>query len=137
MDPTERMQKAQSAMAEVPSIKFHFLFSTEYSLTFSLQGLLRMIFETTKIQHNGVDQETVRALTSRIDELNEKSATLSAKLEKYQGLTNRLDLAEKWRMQIKEILAETGGELENSANLATNIVTDMVEVLSNLEKFSV
>lgn len=73
---------------------------------------------------------------SQIDELNEKSAALSVKLEKYQGLSNLLGLAEQWRVRIKEILAETSNKLENSATLASNIATNVAKVLSVLDQVS-
>lgn len=94
------------------------------------------IFETSKIQQNEVDQETIRALTSWIDELNEKSANLTAKLEKCKALTDRLYLAEQWKSRMKDILAETGEKLETSATLAMNISMDVADVLNVLDKVS-
>lgn len=94
-----------------------------------------MIFETSKIQQNEVDQETIQALTSRVDKLNDKSAHL-AKLEKCRGLSERLDLAKQWRARIKDILAKASNKLENSAILATNVATDFSEVLDVMEKVS-
>jgi hypothetical protein len=95
MNPAERMQKAQSAMAEVRRCVYVCPFLNLCSLLMiSFQGLIRMLFETSKIQQNEVDQETIRTLTSRIDEQNDKVADLYARLEKCKGLTEHLDLAE-------------------------------------------
>ena len=87
-----------------------------------------MIFETSKVQQNEVGQDTIRTLTSQIDEQNEKIiqltresveqaqvlATLKGKLDKCKELTERLELAENWRLRLKEALQEGGrkvGEL--------------------------
>ena len=66
-------------------------------------------------------------MTSRIDEHNDKAAQmareaveqaetvakLTAKLDKCKGLTERLELSERWRSRLKEVLQEPGGKLES------------------------
>ena len=95
-----------------------------------------MTFETAKMQQNEVDRETIRSLTSRIDEQNDKAveqtetvAKLTAKFDKCKGLTKHLKIAEKWRLRLNDVLQETGGKLENFANIAINVAHDIVVLL--------
>lgn len=79
-------------------------------------------------------------MTSRIDEQHDKVreqeahiARLNAKLEKCKLLTERLDMAKQWRARLKDVLVETGGKLENAANLASAVATDVMDVLAALD----
>ncbi len=88
-----------------------------------------MIFETSKIQQNEVDQETIRSLTARTDEQDVKVADLKARLEKCKSVSERLDLAEKWRARLKEIMTEACRKLEKDALLSLEISSDFGNVL--------
>lgn len=51
-------------------------------------------------------------------------------------MTERLDVAEQWRVRLKDILAETRGKLESSANLASKVATNVVDVLAVFDSTS-
>ncbi|XP_057534044.1 uncharacterized protein LOC130812549 [Amaranthus tricolor] len=69
MDLVVRKEQAQTALAE---------------------GLLRMIFETTKVQQNEVNQETIRTLSSQIDEKNDKIAQMTRESEGHAQVVKKL-----------------------------------------------
>ena len=100
-----------------------------------------MIFETTKMQQDEVNQETILSLTSQIEEQNDKAAKqaetfskLTTRLEKCKGLIEHLELAEKWRSRLKEVLQKTGGKLENFASVAINVAHDAAVLLDEKKK---
>ena len=99
-----------------------------------------MIFNTAKVQQNEVDQETFRSLTSPIDEQNDKIVEmteghvqavnkLQGKLDKCKELLERLELVEKWRLHLKEVLKSAGKTLEDSVEIAVNIAQDVAVLL--------
>ena len=49
-----------------------------------------MIFETTKVQQNEVNQETIRTLSSQIDEKNDKIAQMTRESEGHAQVVKKL-----------------------------------------------
>jgi hypothetical protein len=96
-----------------------------------------MMFETSKIQQNEVDQETIRSLTARTDEQDVKVADLKARLEKCKSVSERLDLAKKWRARLKEIMTEACRKLEKDALLSLEISSEFGNVLEAFDKVSI
>ena len=109
-----------------------------------------MIFETAKVQQNEADQEMIGSLTSRIDEQNNKAVQmpreaveqdetvtkLKAKLGKCKRLTERLELAQRWRSRQKEVLQEAGEKLENFVGIAINVTCDVAVLMDEQDRLS-
>ena len=94
----------------------------------SSQALIRLAFELNTNRQSAADQETVAALTSRCEELNEELSklredlpSLKEKLAKCSELKERLVRTEQWRERARKQLDQTVGNLDAASGKSATL----------------
>ena len=83
------MEQAQKTLVEAHLDLSVFFIYSDSKLILVILGLLRMIFGTAKVQQNEVHQKTIRTLTSRIVEQNDKITKMTRKSEGHSQVVKK------------------------------------------------
>ena len=105
----------------------YFMFP-ETLIVVPLQAFIRLAFELNTNRQSAADQETVAALTSRCEELNEELSklredlpSLKEKLTKCSELKERLVRTEQWRERARKQLDQTVENLDAASNRSATL----------------
>ncbi|XP_057527557.1 uncharacterized protein LOC130806469 isoform X4 [Amaranthus tricolor] len=131
MPPRDRVRQAQASAAEVITFKLSnmIIFCFRISLIIvPLQAFIRLAFELDANRQSAADQETMAALTSRCEELNEELTklredlpSLKEKLAKCSELKERLVRTEQWRERARKQLDQIVENLDAASTRSASI----------------